>query len=95
MRQVAGHIGAEVTGIRVGPRPARPIMEIIRNALYEHKVIFFRGQDHLDDQRQSGFARLFGYLARPHPAAGQAGDRGGPGWTLSPAAARPAAGTAT
>jgi taurine dioxygenase len=74
VRRVAGHIGAEVTGIRVGPDLPGPIMEIIRTALNEHKVIFFRGQDHLDDESQSGFARLFGYLTQPHPTVpGQAG----------------------
>src|SRR5487761_1125446 len=76
VRRVAGHIGAELTGIRVGADLPGPILEIIRSALYEHKVIFFRGQDHLDDESQSGFARLFGYLTQPHPTVpGQAEGR--------------------
>ena len=76
VRRVAGHIGAEITGVRLGPDLPEPILEIIKNALHEHKVIFFHGQDHLDDESQSGFARLFGDLTLPHPTVpGQAGGR--------------------
>jgi taurine dioxygenase len=74
VRRVSGHIGAEITGVRVSPDLPGPVLEVIRNALHEHKVIFFRGQDQLDDESQSGFARLFGYLTLPHPTVpGQAG----------------------
>jgi alpha-ketoglutarate-dependent sulfate ester dioxygenase len=67
VRRVAGHIGAEITGVRVGPDLPGPILEAVRTALHEHKVVFFRGQDHLDDESQAGFARLFGELTTAHP----------------------------
>ena len=67
VRRIAGHIGAELTGIRVGPALPGDVVGVIRGALHEHKVIFFRGQEHLDDAAQSGFARLFGELTTAHP----------------------------
>ena len=63
VRRVAGSLGAEVRGVRVGPDLPGPVVKLIRDALLEHKVIFFRGQDHLDDAGQAGFARLFGELS--------------------------------
>jgi len=38
----------------------------IRDALLRHRVVFFRGQGHLDDAGHQAFARLLGPLA-PHP----------------------------
>jgi alpha-ketoglutarate-dependent taurine dioxygenase len=67
VRRVAGHIGAEITGVRVGPDLPGPVVETIRTALHEHKVVFFPGQDHLDDVTQTGFARQFGNLTAAHP----------------------------
>ena len=67
VRRIAGHIGAELTGIRVGPALPGDVVGVIRDALHEHKVIFFRGQEHLDDAAQAGFARLFGELTTAHP----------------------------
>jgi taurine dioxygenase len=67
VRRIAGHIGAEVTGIQVGPGLEPGTVAFIRAALLEHKVIFFRGQEHLDDAGQAGFARLFGDLTKAHP----------------------------
>jgi taurine dioxygenase len=60
VHRVAGSIGAEISGVRVGPDLPGPVVKQIRDALLEHKVIFFRGQDHLDDAAQTGFAQLFG-----------------------------------
>lgn len=68
VRRVAGSIGAEVGGVRVGPDLPGPVVKLIRDALLEHKVIFFRGQFHLDDAGQTGFARLFGELTKGHAA---------------------------
>ena len=67
IRRVTGHIGAEITGVRLGPDLADSTLRIVRSALHEHKVIFFHGQDHLDDGSQAGFARLFGELTTAHP----------------------------
>jgi taurine dioxygenase len=67
IRRITGNIGAEITGVRVAADLPGEVFDTIRHALHEHKVIFFRGQDHLDDVAQSGFARLFGELTTAHP----------------------------
>jgi taurine dioxygenase len=67
IHRVAGNIGAEIIGVRVDPDLPVPVLETIRTALHEHKVVFFRGQDHLDDDAQADFARRFGDLTTAHP----------------------------
>jgi alpha-ketoglutarate-dependent sulfate ester dioxygenase len=67
IRRVAGNIGAEITGIKVGPDLAGPDLEVIRTALHEHWVVFLRGQHHLDDETHKGFARLFGNVTAATP----------------------------
>ena len=54
IRRIAGHIGAELTGIRLAADLPGDVFAAIRQALLEHKVIFFRGQDHLSDAGQAG-----------------------------------------
>jgi taurine dioxygenase len=39
----------------------------IRDAWLQHKVIFFRNQDHLDDEAQANLAWIFGGAAMAHP----------------------------
>src|SRR6266700_4277969 len=53
VRRVAGSIGAEITGVRVGPDLPGPVVKLIRDTLLEHKVVFFRGQHDLDDVTQA------------------------------------------
>ena len=67
VRRIAGHIGAEITGVGIGPGLTPDLVKLIRDALFEHKVVFFRGQDRLDTTAQQGFARLFGDLTTAHP----------------------------
>jgi alpha-ketoglutarate-dependent sulfate ester dioxygenase len=67
VRKIAGHIGAEVTGIQAGPDLSADHVRLVRDALLENKVIYLRGQQHLDDTAQAGFARLFGELTTAHP----------------------------
>jgi taurine dioxygenase len=57
---VAGRIGAEVHDVRLGEDLDRATVEALQAALGRHKVLFFRGQDHLDDAGQEAFARLLG-----------------------------------
>jgi len=57
---VAGRIGAEIKGVRLSPDLDRDTLDAIWQALLQYKVIFFRGQQHLDDAGQEGFARLLG-----------------------------------
>ena len=59
-------IGAEIQGVRLsGDLPAETVTAI-RNALLRHRVVFFRGQRHLDEAQHQAFARLLGPLV-PHP----------------------------
>ncbi|CAH2916678.1 MAG: Aliphatic sulfate esters (C4-C12 chain lengths) dioxygenase (EC [uncultured Paraburkholderia sp.] len=60
IRRVAGRIGAQIEGVRLSPELDQATFEAIEAALYTHKVLFFRGQQHLDDASQEGFARRFG-----------------------------------
>jgi taurine dioxygenase len=68
VRRVAGNIGAEISGVRIAPDLPDETIGLIRAALLEHKVVFFRGQDHLDDAGQSGFAQRFGELTKAYAA---------------------------
>ncbi|MGN8258935.1 TauD/TfdA dioxygenase family protein [Pseudomonas sp. SMSB3] len=57
---VAGRIGAEIRGLKLSAHLDATTVEAIQAALVKHKVLFFRGQTHLDDQSQEGFAKLLG-----------------------------------
>ncbi|MEU7087208.1 TauD/TfdA dioxygenase family protein [Streptomyces achromogenes] len=60
VQKVGGRLGAVLTGVRLGgDLPAQTVAEI-RAALLEHKVVFFRGQDHLDEEQHEAFGRLLG-----------------------------------
>ena len=60
LTRVAGHIGAVVHDVKLGGDLPSETVERIRAALHEHKVLFFRGQGHLDDASHEAFARLLG-----------------------------------
>ncbi|HGA2320079.1 TPA: TauD/TfdA dioxygenase family protein [Pseudomonas putida] len=57
---VAGRIGAEIRGVKLSADLDAATVDAIQAALVKHKVIFFRGQTHLDDRGQEGFAKLLG-----------------------------------
>ena len=66
VRPITPAIGAEIHGVRLsGDLPAETVTAI-RDALLRHRVVFFRGQGHLDDAGHQAFARLLGPLV-PHP----------------------------
>src|SRR5262245_37831946 len=66
VRPITPAIGAEIHGVRVsGDLPAATVTAI-RDALLRHRVLFFRGQGHLDESEHQAFARLLGPLV-PHP----------------------------
>ncbi|GGL01915.1 TauD/TfdA dioxygenase family protein [Nocardia jinanensis] len=67
------HIGARIDGVRLGGDLAPAAVADIRAALAEHKVIFFRGQDHLTEDGQYEFAELLGSPTTPHPTVRSAG----------------------
>jgi len=66
IRPVAGRIGAEIRGIQLSADLDAASISAINLALLKHKVVFFRGQSHLDDVAQEGFAQRFGRLVA-HP----------------------------
>jgi len=66
--KLGSRIGARVEGVRLGGDLDPATVDEIHRALLTHKVIFFRDQHHLDDQRQLEFARLLGTPVG-HPAA--------------------------
>lgn len=57
---VAGRIGAQIRGVNLSGDLDGATVEAIQAALVKHKVIFFRGQDQLDDAGQEAFAKLLG-----------------------------------
>ena len=54
---VAGRIGAEIRGVRLSGDLDKKSVDGIRRALNEYKVVFLRGQQHLDDAGQEAFAQ--------------------------------------
>jgi alpha-ketoglutarate-dependent taurine dioxygenase len=66
VRPIAGRIGAEVLGVRLSGELDSATVSAIRQTLFKHKVIFFKGQNHLDEATQEAFGRLLGDLV-PHP----------------------------
>jgi len=66
VRPITPAIGAEIYGVQLsGDLPAATVTAI-RDALLRHRVVFFRGQGHLDEAGHQAFARLLGPLV-PHP----------------------------
>jgi taurine dioxygenase len=66
VRQVAGRIGAEVLGLRLASDLTEETLAALRRALHQHKVLFFRNQEHLGDAEQEAFGRRFGPIVS-HP----------------------------
>ena len=63
---LAGHIGAEVTGVDTGEPLSHDTVAQVRQALLDYKVVFLRGQ-HLNYRRQVAFAERLGPLTLGHP----------------------------
>jgi alpha-ketoglutarate-dependent sulfate ester dioxygenase len=64
--RLAGHIGAEITGVQVGGSLADETVAAIRGALLAHKVIFLRDQE-LTYPQQYAFAERLGTVTLGHP----------------------------
>jgi len=60
IRPVSGRIGAEILGVQLSGDLDAETVQAIEAALVRHKVIFFRGQQHLDNAEHEAFAALFG-----------------------------------
>ena len=72
--KLSENIGARVDGVRLGELDAETAAAINRT-LAEHKVLFFRGQDHLDDETHFAFAESLGVPTTPHPTLKFEGSR--------------------
>ncbi|MGE2714792.1 TauD/TfdA dioxygenase family protein [Mycolicibacterium litorale] len=73
--KLGANIGARIEGVRVGGGLDAVAVAAINSALLEHKVIFFRGQHHLDDDGQLAFARRLGTPTTAHPTVTSRGHR--------------------
>lgn len=60
------NIGARVDGVRLGELDAETAAAV-NKALTTHRVVFFRGQHHLDDDSHYAFAESLGVPTTPHP----------------------------
>lgn len=60
IRPVGGRIGAEIRGVVLSGDLDAATVQAIEAAVVRHKVVFFRGQDHLDNAEHEAFAGLFG-----------------------------------
>ncbi len=67
VHKLTSRIGARIEGVRLSGDLAPETVAQIRDALLEHKVVFFRGQRHLDDDQQIAFGELLGPLTTAHP----------------------------
>ncbi|MGD1110661.1 MAG: TauD/TfdA family dioxygenase [Mycobacterium sp.] len=68
------NIGARVEGVRLGELDTETAASI-NQALAAHKVLFFRGQHHLDDDSHYAFAESLGVPTTPHPTLKFEGSR--------------------
>jgi len=60
IRPLTGRIGAEIRGVLLSGDLDAQTVRAIEAALVRHKVIFFRGQEHLDNAEHEAFTALFG-----------------------------------
>jgi alpha-ketoglutarate-dependent taurine dioxygenase len=60
LHPVAGRIGAEMRGLRLSGALSGDTVSALNAALLRHKVLFLRGQQHLDDAGQEAFAARLG-----------------------------------
>lgn len=66
IRRVAGSLGGEVLGLKLSGELDDATIADLTAALVRHKVLFFRGQQHLDDTGHQAFgARLGKTVAHP------------------------------
>ena len=63
---LAGHVGAQISGVDTGVPVSDDAVAKIREALLDYKVVFLRGQS-LNYRRQVAFAERLGPLTLGHP----------------------------
>jgi alpha-ketoglutarate-dependent sulfate ester dioxygenase len=72
--KLSENIGARVDGLRLGSLDTETAAAV-NEALGAHKVLFFRGQQHLDDDSHFAFAESLGVPTSPHPTLKFEGNR--------------------
>lgn len=72
---LGGQIGARVEGVRLDGDLDESQVAAVRDALLRHKVVFFSGQHHLDDDAHIAFAERFGQLTTAHPTVNTGSSR--------------------
>ncbi|MFD5770612.1 TauD/TfdA dioxygenase family protein [Streptomyces sp. NPDC127049] len=60
VQKLGGRLGAVISGVRLGGDLDPDTVAGVRAALLAHKVVFFRDQDHLDEEAHEAFGRLLG-----------------------------------
>jgi alpha-ketoglutarate-dependent taurine dioxygenase len=65
--KLGGRIAARIDGVQLGTDLPDDVIAVIRAALLEHKVVFFRDQLQLDDEGQVVFAGQMGQVTTAHP----------------------------
>jgi taurine dioxygenase len=68
IRPLGGTIGAEVHGVDISTALSDEIVDLIREALLEHMVIFLPNQPPISMERHVGFGRRFGALETEYPS---------------------------
>jgi taurine dioxygenase len=68
VRRLTPRIGAEISGISLSGDLGPSTVKAIRDTILAHKVVFFRGQQHLTEDTHEAFGRLLGPI-EPHPTA--------------------------
>jgi len=66
IRRVAGNIGAEIADVQLTADISADLVEALKQALWRHKVLFFRSHGHIDDVMHERIALLFGDI-HDHP----------------------------
>lgn len=67
VQKVGAHLGAQISGVRIGGDVPPAQVTEIKQALATYKVVFFRDQQHAGDAEQRAFASLLGTITKPHP----------------------------
>ncbi|MEQ4549032.1 TauD/TfdA dioxygenase family protein [Nocardioides kribbensis] len=75
VQRLGGRIGARIDGVRLGADTSAADVALVRQAILEHKVVFLRGQHHLDDAGHIAFAEKLGPLTTAHPTVNTGSSR--------------------
>lgn len=75
VHRLGGRIGARIDGVRLSGDLDEQTVALVRSAILRHKVVFFRGQDHLDDTAHIEFAQRLGSLTTAHPTVNTGSER--------------------